>query len=97
MEKSNEINIVFFSRGSLPKIGYKMLCNLLVKEADEIIIDLTKDYFQLDKYLSDDRMKTNFAWVEILTTLFERILGCLGQEKRIAEILVRKFLCLVFF
>jgi len=65
-----------------------MLSDMLKKEADELIIDITRDYFQLDKYLSDDRMKTNFQWVQILTTLFERILVCLGQDKRIADILV---------
>jgi hypothetical protein len=66
-----------------------MLSYMLNKEADQLIIDLTRDYFQLSKYLSDDRMKRNFQWLETLTTLFERILGCLGQDKRIADILVR--------
>jgi len=62
---------------------------MLKKEPDQLILDLTRDYFQLDKYLSDDRMKTNFQWLKTLTTLFEQILGCLGQDKRIADILVR--------
>ncbi len=69
-----------------------MLCNMLKKEPDQMIVDITGDYFQLDKYLSDDRVKTNVEWLETLTTLFERILDCLGQEKRIAEILVRNLI-----
>jgi len=66
-----------------------MLCDLLKKEPDEMIVDMTKEYFQLDKYLSDERMETNPEWVEILTTVFERMLNCLGQERRISEILTK--------
>jgi hypothetical protein len=62
---------------------------MLKKEPDKLILDMTRDTFQLDKYLSDDRMKTNFEWLQTLTSLFEQVLGCLGQEKRIADILVR--------
>lgn len=64
---------------------------MLEKEPDELIIRMSEDRFQLKKYLSDDRMKVNFLWLETLTTLFERILNCLGQDKRIAQILVRRF------
>lgn len=62
---------------------------MLGKEPDELIIKMSEERFQLKKYLSDDRMKLNFLWLETLTTLFERILNCLGQDKRIAQILVR--------
>jgi len=68
-----------------------MLADMMGKEPDELIIKMSEDKFQLNKYLSDDRMKTNFEWLQMLTTLFERILSCLGQDKRIAEILVRTF------
>lgn len=84
------MKIVIFSPSNFPPIGLTMLSDMLKKEADELIIELTRDRFQLDKYLSDERMKTNFEWVQTLTTLFERILGCLGQDKRIAEILVHE-------
>jgi hypothetical protein len=67
-----------------------MLSDMIGKKPDKMIIDITQPYFQLDKYLSDDRMKTNFEWLQMLTTLFERTLGCLGQEERVANILVRK-------
>jgi hypothetical protein len=66
-----------------------MLSNLLDKDPDQIIVAMTEEYFQLDKYLSDDHMKTNFDWLQMFTDLIERILPCLGQEKRIADILVR--------
>ncbi|CAF2790891.1 unnamed protein product [Rotaria sp. Silwood2] len=77
------------SCSNLPPIGYNMLCDMLKKEPDKMIIDINRDYFQLDKYLNDERMKINFEWVQMLTTLFERILDCLGQEKRIADILIK--------
>ena len=69
-----------------------MLVDMMQKEPDAMIIDMDRDYFQLDAYLSDDRVKTNFEWLKMLTTLFVRMLDCLGQEQRIAKILVRAFL-----
>jgi hypothetical protein len=65
-----------------------MLSEMLTKDPDQMIVDMTREYFQLDKYLSDDSLKTHFDWVQMLTSLFERILTCIGQEKRIADILV---------
>ena len=65
-----------------------MLVDMMGKEPDAMIIDMDRDYFQLDAYLSDDRVKTNVEWLEMLTTLFVRMLDCLGQEQRIGKILV---------
>ena len=78
-----------FSPSSGPYIGYKMLSNALTKPDDELILYIERSSFQLDKYLSDARMKEKFDWLQMLTTIFERILGALGQEHRIATILVR--------
>jgi hypothetical protein len=69
-----------------------MLLDMLTKDPDVMIVQLDGPKFQLEKYLSDPRMNTNFEWVQMLTTLFERMLTCLGQGERIARILV----CLPF-
>ena len=68
-----------------------MLNDALTKTDDELIMHIERSVFQLDKYLSDQRMKEKFDWLQMLTTIFERILGALGQDHRIATILVRCF------
>lgn len=65
-----------------------MLLDMLTKDPDVMIVQLDGPKFQLNKYLADPRMNTNFEWVQMLTTLFERMLTCLGQGERIARILV---------
>jgi hypothetical protein len=62
IEKSKSIKNITFTRSTLPHIDYKILSDMLKKESDELIIAFTRDYFQLYKYLSDDRMKINFEW-----------------------------------
>ena len=64
---------------------------MLEKEPDALIIKISEEQFPLKMYLFDNRMKVDFRWLEALTILFERILNCLGQDKRIAQILVRSF------
>lgn len=66
-----------------------MLDEALQKTDDELIMHIERDYFQLDKFLADERMKEKLDWLRMLTTIFERILGALGQDQRIASILVR--------
>lgn len=66
-----------------------MLNDALTKTDDELILHIERSVFQLDKYLTDERVKEKFDWLQMLTTIFERILGALGQEHRIATILVR--------
>ena len=67
---------------------------MLEKEADELIIRMSGEQFQLDKYLFGPRKKTNFEWLRIFTTLLERILTCLGQDKRVAGMLIRTLILL---
>ena len=81
--------MIICSHSSGPYIGYKMLSEALKKTDDELILHIEGNVFKLDEYLSDERMKEKLEWVQMLTTIFERILGALGQEYRIAKILVR--------
>lgn len=66
-----------------------MLTKALAVNDDDLIGHITHPSFQLDTFLNDERLKIKFDWLEMLTTIFERILHCKCQERQMAQILVR--------